>query len=213
MHRLALWLGCFCVTATAAPPVLRVEAHRTAQDNGTMHYVDGLSLRYGVAELMLTSNAAEDVLRPIPGPQHPLGEHDVVLLGWSSWGGGMQTLHAMLIHADGDRIALASELTFTSDRHNTSLIVRRDDARRVLLGIAQPPETVHEPDDWALALGAGQKTPLKIDAIRQLTFVDLARRSTDTVYAPTPSSRNAMPARVAWIAATPDGFAIVEAPH
>jgi hypothetical protein len=213
MRRLALWLCGFCVGATAAPPELRVETQMTDQNTGTMHYVDRLGLRYGGAELVLTSNAAEGVLRPVPGPQHPVGEHDVVLLGWSSWGGGMMAVHAMLIHADGDSIALTGELTFTGDRHNTSFIVRRDGEQRVLLGIPQPPQAVHEPDDWALNLGTDSAEPLKIDAIRQLPFVETERRPTDAVYTVNLAPRGKPPARVAWIAATASGFSIVDAPR
>jgi hypothetical protein len=211
MRQWALVLCGFCFTALAAPPVLRVEAH-TTQDTGTMRYADRLVVRYGIAELVLATNLAESVQRPFPGPQYPVGDEHVVLLGWSSWGGGMTTLHAMLFHADGDRLALTSSLTLTGDRVDTAFVVRRDGADRVLIGIPQPSETVHEPLDWSLKIGDGSERD--IDAIRKLPFVAAQRRTADTVYAPNRTRHGdgeaALPPHVAWITATPDGFAIEE---
>ncbi|HJU40314.1 MAG TPA: hypothetical protein VJ724_12125 [Tahibacter sp.] len=215
MRRWALLLCGFCLTATAAPPVLRIEAQTTVQDTGTMRYVDRLSLRYGVAELVLASNEADGVLRPVPGPQYPIGNEHVLLFGWSSWGGGMTTLHAMLFLADGDRLALVSALTLTGERAGTAFVARRDGAARVLIGIAEPSAVVHEPREWALTIGAGNA--LDIDAIRQLPFVDTRHRADDALYAPNRLRRSnddpASPARVAWISSTPQGFTIEEPPH
>lgn len=195
--------------AAIGAPTLHVDSHSEPGDTGTMHYVDELSVGVGDATpLILASDVGGGVLRPVPGPQYSVGDNDVVLLGWSSWGGGMQTVHAMLFHVDGKRVALRGELTFTGGRRETGFVMRRDGLQRMLLGIPEPSAVVHEEDEWALRLGPEPAEPLKMEQIRKLPFVDATRREGDQAYFPPFGSGAGATARVAWISVDANGFAI-----
>src|SRR4029077_4562706 len=64
-------------------PVLKLETVDVPWGStGTYHYVDELRGSAGSsAPLILRSSLEGDVLAPIPGPQYPLGDRHVLLLG------------------------------------------------------------------------------------------------------------------------------------
>src|SRR5258708_718362 len=141
-------------TAMAGPaPILKVEAVAAKpHDTGTVH--DGGELRLSVAgssaPLILRSDPKSGRLVPIPGPQYPIGGEHVLLLGWSSSGSGMETIHALLLHVENDRVILQRELSLTTDRHNAALLIRRGGRRdTILLGIPEW-SAAHNEDEWSL---------------------------------------------------------------
>ena len=115
-------------------PVLKVET--AAQGTGTMHYADELRLSAGAsAALVLKTDPGGGKLIPVPGPQYPVDDTHVLLLGWSSYGGGMQTVHALLLQVEDGAVTLQRELTLSAMARNASpLIVRRDGPNKFALG-------------------------------------------------------------------------------
>lgn len=209
MHWLAPWLFFVSVVASAGTPVLQVDTRAEPGNTGTMHHVDEIRVSVGdTAPLILASDIGRGVVRPIPGPQYSIGDSDVLLIGWSSQGGGMQTVHALLFHIDGSSAALHGELTFTGDRRQTGFVMRRDGPQRMLLGIPEPAGVVQEADEWALLLQPAPAEPLKMEQIRKLPFVDAAHREGDRAYFPPFGSDTRAPSRVAWISADAGGFAV-----
>jgi hypothetical protein len=85
-----------------AAAILKVEIAAPAQGStGTMHYADELRLSAGRSgPLILKSELSSGKLIPLPGPQYRIDDSHVLLLGWSSHGGGMQTIHALLVHLE-----------------------------------------------------------------------------------------------------------------
>jgi hypothetical protein len=197
-------------TAMAGPaPVLKVDAVSSAGDTGTYHYVDELRLSVGgSAPLMLRSDVKNDRLVPIPGPQYPIGDEHVLLLGWSSYGGGMETIHALLLHVEDHRVILHRELLLTTARTDSVLLIRRDAPDTVLLGIPEwSGGRLHEEDEWALVLGPAKAEHLDAGQVRSLPFVAVTRRTTDLLYAP-PFQAAPYPPRVTWLAVSTKGFAL-----
>jgi len=216
----AVWFaGAFCLAAgltvspdgkaqTGAAPVLKVETAAPAPGNtGTTHVVDELRLSAGGSTpLILKSEPARSKLIPIPGPQYPVDDTHVLLLGWSSFGGGMQTLHALLLHVENDAVTLQRELTLTMARNASALIVRRDGPKEIRLGIGEPGSRLFNERDWLLAFGPDSGQRLDIAQIRKLAFAAEAKREADALYAP-PFQNASFPARVAWFSVSADGIA------
>src|SRR5258708_2566967 len=123
----AVWFaGAFCLAAsllvspqceaqTGAAPMLRVETV-SPTGTGTTHYADELRLSVGASVPLVLKTQLGGKLIPLPGPQYRIDDSHVVLLGWSSYGGGMQTIHALLAHLEDGRITLQRELTLTTSR-------------------------------------------------------------------------------------------------
>src|SRR5438477_12187030 len=86
----------FSAAAQVANPALTVQATYPEGDSGTTHYAETLTLSIaGSRSLRLPGSDL-----PIPGPSFRLPDGRFILLGWSSSGSGMQTMHALLV---GDR--------------------------------------------------------------------------------------------------------------
>lgn len=116
------------VFATLGPPnplaatdaTLRI-ATRVDTDTGSMHYAERLrvsSLRGG--ELVFTTTD-DDVARgrplaPILGGFVRLDADHALLLGWSSWGGGMQTYDALVVAEAKGKLVLVDRIAWTGDR-------------------------------------------------------------------------------------------------
>jgi len=114
------------MSATAATLDVVISAP-AAHSTGTYHYVDALRLSvHGATPLILESDVEHDHLVPIPGPQYAIGDDRVLLLGWSSFGSGMQTIHALLLRIEKDAVSLQQELVYTTDRNHAALLVRRN---------------------------------------------------------------------------------------
>jgi len=214
----AVWIaGALCMAAsllisphgkaqTGTAPVLKVET-AWPKGTGTTHYADELRLSAGAsAALVLKTDPGGGKLIPVPGPQYPVDDTHVLLLGWSSYGGGMQTIHALLLRVENDTVTLQRELMLTMARNASALIVRRDGPNQIRLGIGEPAARMLSERDWLLVFGPDSDQWLDVAQIRKLTFATEAKRETDALYGP-PFQNGSFPARVAWFSVSASGFA------
>jgi len=187
-------------------PFLKIDSV-SPTGSGTMHFADELRLSVGdFAPLVLKTDVGGGKLIPIPGPQYRIDGRHVLLLGWSSHGGGMQTLHAMLLRVDSGNVTLQRELMLTAARTASALIVRRGGPDQIRLGIGELPDRMWKEGDWQLLLGPDSEQRLDVGGIRKLAFVAEQKRDTDMLYAPAVQNAR-FPARVTWISVSPSGFA------
>ena len=132
------WLQ--AVVLAQAAPVVTVEATYPRQGStGTSHYADALRLRVADGPALILKSQGDGALLPLPGPQFPLGENHVLLLGWSSGGGGMETIHALLLKIDGGKPTLQHSLTLTGGPQSRRRApgARRGGPGAILLGIPE----------------------------------------------------------------------------
>jgi hypothetical protein len=210
--------GAFCLATSLlvsphtamADVVLKIEAAAPAPgSSGTMHFVNELRLSAGSsAPLILKSEPAGGKLIPIPGPQYRIDDSHVLLLGWSSYGGGMQTIHALLVQVDNGNVTLQRELTLTAARTASALIVRRDGPNDIRLGVGEPAARMSNETDWLLVFGPDSDQRLDMAQIRKLAFAAEAKREADILYAP-PFQNARFPVRVAWLSVSARRFAPV----
>jgi hypothetical protein len=195
-------------TATAdAEPILKVEvAVPVPGGSGTMHFVDELRLSVGSSAPLILKSEPGGKLIPIPGPQYRIDDTHILLLGWSSYGGGMQTIHALLVQVDNGTVTLQRELMLTAARTASALIVRRDGLSEIRLGVGEPAGRLLSERDWLLVFGPNSDQRLDMAQIRKLSFAAEAKRDADTLYAP-PFQNARFPARVAWLSVSASGFA------
>jgi hypothetical protein len=217
MMKSAVWFArAFCLAVgllvsphtAMADAVLKVEAAAPVPgSSGTMHFVDELRLSVGSsAPLILKSESASGKLIPVPGPQYRIDDSHILLLGWSSYGGGMQTIHALLVQVDNGTVTLQRELMLTAARTASALIVRRDGLSEIRLGVGEPTIRMLSERDWLLVFGPDSDQRLDIAQIRKLAFAAEAKREADTLYAP-PFQNARFPARVTWLSVSASGFA------
>jgi len=182
------------------------------EDTGTMHYWEKLTLSLpGVKPIVLTTDVGGGALAPIVQQQFRLKDGRYLVLGWSSWGGGMQTGHALLIERTPDALKLVDELRVTQSRAEAGLIFRLDPDRPAV-GFFEPKAPVHAGYDWGLVCSG--KT-LDVDAMQKLpygpgVYPDGADRydRREYCYFNPPFFRSAPPKlRVAWFPVTKTGFA------
>ena len=167
-----------------------------------MHYAEALTLSIGSARpLRLTVS-----LLPIPGRTFALPGSRFLLLGWSSTGSGMQSIHEFLLGVRKGAVTRLAVVLLHTDRMDSALLVRRDADGSLALGLPEPPSTVlHNEDEWHLAVSGRRQ--LGLDALRDLASEDVTCRPDDRVYAP-PFERTPCPARVSWITVTASGFTL-----
>jgi hypothetical protein len=190
-----------------ADAVLKVEAAAPVPgSSGTMHFVDELRLSVGSSAPLILKPEPGGKLIPVPGPQYRIDDSHILLLGWSSYGGGMQTIHALLVQVDSGNVTLQRELTLTAARTASALIVRRDGPSEIRLGIGEPAARMLSERDWLLVFGPNSDQRLDMAQIRKLSFAAEAKREADTLYAP-PFQNARFPARVAWLSVSASGFA------
>ncbi|MFL6233274.1 MAG: hypothetical protein ACJ76N_09090 [Thermoanaerobaculia bacterium] len=198
-------------TAMAGPaPILKVKAVSPGPGGtGTLHSENELRLSVGSsAPLILRSDLKSGRLIPIPGPQYPIGDQHVLLLGWSSPGSGLETINALLLHVENGRVLLQRELALTTDRTSSALLVRREGPDTILLGIPEQIGLSHNEDEWSLIFGPAKGEHLDSRQIRKLPFVAEKRRGTDLLYAP-PFQDAPYPQRVAWLSVSTNGFVLL----
>lgn len=186
--------------AAPAPPDLHVTAIGPDGHTGTMHYVERPQIAIGDAAPLVI----RDEITPIPGPHFRLPDGRFVLLGWSSTGAGMESLHAMLLRVRDRQVVRDQELIMTSDRPSAVLLIRRDEDG-IRIGIPEPShQFIHSGDEWSLSAGENCK-PLDLSQIYKLTYVNVRPKAHDFVYAP-PFMATPSPRRVTWIDITKNGL-------
>ena len=191
------------IAVRAAASDLTVTADLPEEPTGTMHY----ALRVTVAVGDATPLVLEGPTLPIPGPHFRLRDSRFLLLGWSSGGAGMQTMHALLISVRRGAVVLDDEMTVTTDRSSAGLLVRAG-PRSARIGLPQPPaDYPFNPEEWFLNLG---KQSLDLQHMRELKFATVQSQKGDLFFNGF-SPPAAMPKRVAWIDVTPKGFVFTAA--
>jgi len=190
-----------------ADAVLMVEAAAPVPgSSGTMHFVDELRLSVGSSAPLILKPEPGGKLIPVPGPQYRIDDSHILLLGWSSYGGGMQTIHALLVQVDNGTVTLQRELMLTAARTASALIVRRDGLSEIRLGVGEPAGRLLSERDWLLVFGPNSDQRLDMAQIRKLSFAAEAKREADTLYAP-PFQNARFPARLTWLSVSASGFA------
>ena len=140
-----------------------------------MHFVDELRLSAGASAPLVLKTDPGGKLIPIPGPQFQVDDTHMLLLGWSSYGGGMQTIHALLVQVDNGNVTLQRELMLTAARTASALIVRRDGPNQIRLGIGEPAARMLSERDWLLVFGPDSDQRLDIAQIRSTRIVAIFR--------------------------------------
>jgi hypothetical protein len=203
---LALTLAVLACQTALADPAPTVEVDFRSTQGGTHHFADELRLSAaGQTPLILKSDIAADRLQPLPGPQFPIGNDHVLLLGVSSYGSGMESLHALLLQIANGQVTLQQELRLTSTRASSVLLVRRAGADTILLGIPERIDCGNEPEA-CLAYGPAKTGRLDAHQIEELRFVAEDRHETDLVFS-WPFEKP-YPERVGWLSVTRDGVAV-----
>src|SRR5947207_4995147 len=197
----------FAVTAQAPRSALTVQAQYPEGDTGTTHFVEMLTLSITSARPLRVPGS----FLPIPGPSFQLPDARFILLGWSSPGSGMQSMHALLVGVRAGSVTLFDQLIYFTDRPNAAFLVRIEPDGSVLIGIPEPSDFRHYEDEWSLQYGLRGRHRLLIDSIRKLSFERVASRSNDIFYAP-PTNAAPRTARVAWVHVTNTGFAMRSTP-
>jgi hypothetical protein len=202
---------------------LKVDVIPLEEGGVTYHGVQELRLSVGTsAPLVLREPEDDEMPVPIPGPEHAIGTSHVLLLGWSSTGNGTLDLHALLLRLDPDGVVLEHNLKLTMLRSRAVLVLRRRDSDTMLLGIPDW-RTGDGPGyfETSLVLGTGWQENLREVNAEDLQFVAPELRPADAYY---PAYRPAIielvrqhpewrartipevPAKVAWVEVTSDGF-------
>lgn len=202
----AIQAASLVVAATASPQALHVEATYPEEPTGTMHFAATVTLSIGTARPLRVPGS----LPPIPGPTFPLSDGRFVLLGWSSPGAGMQSMHALLVGVRAGTVTLFDQLISFTDRPHAALLVRKEGGS-VLIGVPEPPSTfLHDEEGWSLQYGLSRTHRLLIGSVRRLPFEPVGSGGEDVFYAP-PTNATPRTARVAWFHVTRTGFAVASA--
>ncbi len=198
--------------SASSPEQLVVTSELPPGDQGTMHYARALSLSIGEARPLVLDGDL-----PIPGPSYRLPDGRFFLLGWSSSGGGMQALHALLVGVRDGAVQRLGDLTYTTDRAHAGLLVRRERDGALRIGLPQiTAERVHEPEDWSLAIVPDGASPaggarLALAALRSLPTEAVVVGPDDLLYSP-PMGNAPRPSRVVWCRVTQRGFEVDHTP-
>jgi len=131
------------------------------RQTGNYHFATHLDLHTATAKLVRDGDGFES------SPQLPLVEKVIavdtqrwVVIGWSSYGEGMQTMAAWIVVANKKKLRVTDEVYWTSDRSHAGFVIE-DANGKLRLGI--PKQTVskgdddedapHNPADWELRIG------------------------------------------------------------
>ena len=174
---------------------LQIEMQRP-DGTGTMHYAERTSIRLGdMKPIVMTTDVGADRLAPILQAQLQLNDSRFLVLGWTSWGGGMQTNHAYLVGREGDTLRVVDRLEVRTGRGSAGLIVENgSDGTRI--GMFEPPVEAHESGEWWVSIGGRR---LDMDQIRHLTYVESPASGRATAFYDPPFFSGRARGRVAWV--------------
>jgi hypothetical protein len=119
---------------------------------GTYHFADRLVIESDSGKLVVEDKPESDSQVPLIEKVIDAGRGRWLVLGWSSYGEGMQTEHAWLVVDGKHGPRIADKLEWTSDRAHAGLAL---DAKRLRIGIPLPArsEQLHNGSDWKLVIG------------------------------------------------------------
>ena len=178
---------------------LIVDVTVPSESTGTMHYADSMTLRIGHARPLTLFEPPV----PLAGPHFQLPDGRFLLLGWSSPGAGMQSMHALLIGVRGGAVVVDRQMIVSTDRADRGLLLRFRKDGTIRIGIAEPQYWSGDEEMWYLDLG--NYKPLGFRAMHRLRFERIAHEEKDVFYNGGQPAR--MPSnRVAWVEITSKGF-------
>lgn len=120
---------------------------------GTMHYAERVAITLaGHAPMVVNTDIEAGVLAPYVSRQYDLGGRRYLLLGHSSWGAGTETVHAMLVGLRGGRLAQLDQVSVTTSRGQSAVILRQVHGQ-VQIGVFEPTERECASGHWWLARG------------------------------------------------------------
>jgi hypothetical protein len=184
---------------------LKVLVRTADHKGGTKHSADELTLSIGSARPLHLTGTMDERL-PLPGPTFRVGDSRFILLGWSSSGAGMESVHVLLVGVERGSVRALDTLVATTDRFHARLLVRTNPDGSMLIGLPEPlPEPLHDEGDWSLRYGSPGVHRLNMAEIRRLPFQRLESLPRDYVYAP-PMFEIRQVARVCWFRVTKAGL-------
>src|SRR5262245_17886689 len=132
--------------AAALPPPPSVELETDDGGGGTMHYADRLVIRWsGSSPLELSSDEEAGRLVPLFNRVLPTREGRIVLLGWSSFGGGEDTQEAWIVESKNGELAIVDKLSATGPRAQwPHLVVKTAADREIRIARADNPRVWFE---------------------------------------------------------------------
>lgn len=117
---------------------------------GTMHLASELAITTARGTLRLEAPDAEDgEALPLIEKIYKTGVDRWVLLGWSSYGEGMQTEHAWLVDGSGEP-RIVDRLAWTTDRAHAGVVIDRDPKLHIGIPLPAQGEALHDDEGWAL---------------------------------------------------------------
>jgi len=163
---------------------------------GTYHWATKLDIHTAKATLIREQPDLEG------SPQLPLIDKAIaidpkrwLLVGWSSYGEGMETMVAWIVAANGVQLRVTDELYWTSDRSHSGFAIE-DDKGKIRIGIPEAPGEAHNRGDWELHIG---KKPVVFEKLKYA-------KATTKLFAPPMDEARDLTAKIAWITASGDKF-------
>jgi hypothetical protein len=162
---------------------------------------------YHEATRLVLHTAKARLVRDPPDPETPtqlplidkalvIDPDHWLLVGWSSTGGGMETMAAWIVAARGSKLRVTDELYWTSDRAHSGLAIESS-MGKLRIGIPElPADGVHDRESWELRIGT------KVVAFEKLTYV----KSSSKLFAPPLDDAREPTARTAWFAVAGEKF-------
>jgi hypothetical protein len=174
---------------------------------GTWHSADRIVVESKHGKRVIEAEA--DVPMPLVEKVIDGGRGRWLLLGWSSYGSGMQTEHAWLVVDDKTGPRIANKLEWTSDRSHAGLAV---DAKQLRIGVPVPNKTdaLHDPDDWHLT---ADDREISLSDVQKLRSSPTPLDRLPGAYTPphdTKPTQRGWTGRFVWYAADGDRFAPVK---
>jgi hypothetical protein len=171
---------------------------------GTTHVADELVITTKRGKLRLQSDEESGNALPLVEKVYDAGRGRWVVLGWSSFGGGMETVHAWIVDATP---RVLDKLEWTTDRSHAGVAV--DTSSGVRVGIPLPivvgdddeEPGLHDDEDWRLAHGTRN---LSLANVNKLPAIETPLASLPGYYTPpfqTPPSERHWSGRIVWFAA------------
>lgn len=201
MRPAALTLLFIVPVIAAADGHLQVRARYPRGPRGTMHLAEEITVSAPSARPLTLKGS----FLPIPGPAFELPGSRYVLLGWSSTGAGMQSIHVFLLGVQDAALHRLASLVYQTDRAHSGLLLRHAPDGSVLLGLPEPPAgSLHDESEWSLTITPGEP-PRSLPEIRRLTYEAISPVGSDLFSTP-PTEASWRPGRVSWIAVTPTSF-------
>lgn len=174
-----------------------------AGDTGTMDYAEQVQLQVpGLPSWTQKVDVERGELPPLLRRRVRAGANRELLLGWSSFGGGRQTMVAWLVTWAGG-VRLVDELRVVQPRGNALLLARKRGGT-LQVGVP-PPSDQGEPLDGPWLKSTRFRLP--VEQAGDLRYEPLHPDDPVEAFCP-PFAQTAAPTRVAWLSIAAKGFVV-----